>query len=169
MAVYPLVTQLRFARRELQRCLEGVSEEEARRRFMPMNCIAWMVGHLANQENRYWVKFAQGEDLYPGLYELVGFGKPASTPSLREMWAAWKTITEKADRYLDTITPEIAGTFFLKDGKKVPENVGTLLARNLFHYWYHTGEAAAVRQLLGHTNLPQFIGDLPAWDAPETD
>jgi hypothetical protein len=41
----PLVIQLRFARNELMRALEGVSDEEARRRFEPMNCISWMVGH----------------------------------------------------------------------------------------------------------------------------
>jgi hypothetical protein len=26
--------------------LEGVSDEDARHRIMPMNCISWMVGHL---------------------------------------------------------------------------------------------------------------------------
>ena len=42
---HPLVTQLRFARSELMRCLEGVSDQDARRRFEPMNCISWIVGH----------------------------------------------------------------------------------------------------------------------------
>jgi hypothetical protein len=32
--------------------------------------------------------------------------------------------------------------------------------RNIYHYWYHTGEAAAVRQMLGHSDLPQFVGDI---------
>ncbi len=41
----PLVIQLRFARSELRRALDGVSDEEARRRFEPMNCISWMAGH----------------------------------------------------------------------------------------------------------------------------
>jgi len=58
---HPLVTQLRFTRSEFVRGLEGVSDAEARRRFEPMNCIGWIVGHLANQENRYWVMYAQGE------------------------------------------------------------------------------------------------------------
>ena len=47
---HPLVTQLRFARSEFVRCLEGVSDEDARHRIMPMNCISWMVGHLAAQD-----------------------------------------------------------------------------------------------------------------------
>jgi len=160
MQPHLLVAQLRFARSEFVRCLEGVSAEDAQRRLMPMNCISWMVGHLANQEHRYWVVVAQGKNIAPDLNEMVGYGKPASTPPLAEMWAAWREITAAADHYLDTLTPEIMQTYLLLDGKPVDESVGTLLMRNLFHYWYHTGEASAVRQMLGHTNLPQFVGDI---------
>jgi hypothetical protein len=35
-----------------------------------------------------------------------------------------------------------------------------LLLRNTYHYWYHTGEAAAIRQMLGHTRLPEYVGDI---------
>jgi hypothetical protein len=28
------------------------------------------------------------------------------------------------------------------------------------HYWFHMGESQAIRQMLGHTNLPQFVGDI---------
>ncbi len=162
MQPHLLVLQLRFARREFVRCLDGVSEEEALRRFMPMNCISWMVGHLANQEHRYWVVFAQQKSLAPDLNDLVGYGKPASTPPLGEMWEVWRKVTSEADKYLDTLTPEIMKKTLLRDGKPLDENVGTLLMRNIYHYWYHTGEAAAVRQMLGHTNLPDFVGDMSA-------
>lgn len=27
-----------------------------------------------------------------------------------------------------------------------------------YHYWFHLGEAHAIRQVLGYTDLPQFIG-----------
>ncbi len=95
----------------------------------------------------------------PGLYDLVGYGKPASTPALAEMWDVWEKVTAAADVYLDTLTPESMQTYLLRDGKPADESVGTLLMRNIYHYWYHTGEAAAVRQMLGHTNLPEFVGD----------
>ena len=36
---HPLVTQLRFARSEFVRCLEGVSPEDGIARIVPMNCI----------------------------------------------------------------------------------------------------------------------------------
>jgi len=42
----------------------------------------------------------------------------------------------------------------------VDESIGTLLMRNIFHYWYHTGEASAVRQMLGHAGVPEFVGDI---------
>ncbi len=157
---HSLVRQLQFARSEFVRGLEGMTDEEARRRFMPMNCISWMVGHLASQENAYWVFLAQGQKLEPGLRELVGTGQPASTPPLAEMWAAWNNITAAADTYLDTLTPEILQTHFEWQGKPMRESIGTMLLRNIYHYWFHTGEAAAVRQLLGHTNLPEFVGDI---------
>jgi uncharacterized damage-inducible protein DinB len=160
MQPHPLVSQLRFARSEFVRDLEGVSEQDAVRRIMPMNCISWIVGHLANQEHRYLVIFAQQKQVAPGLYELVGHGRPASTPPLKEMWAAWHTVTTEADKYLDTLTPEIMQDFLLRDGKPVDESIGTLLMRNIYHYWYHTGEASAVRQMLGHTSLPEFVGDM---------
>jgi len=160
MMVHPLVTQLRFARSELVRCLEGVSDADARRRFEPMNCISWIVGHLANQENSYWVLVAQGETLVPNLNQLVGYGKPASTPPLEEVWDAWRTITSAADRYLDTLTPELLQTHLEWKGRRLPESIGTMLLRNIYHYWFHIGEAYAVRQLLGHSELPEFVGDM---------
>jgi hypothetical protein len=160
-----MVAQLRFARAELVRCLDGVTEAEATRRFLPMNCISWIVGHLTDQENRYWVRVAQDNlDLVPGLNDLVGFGKPASTPPLADMWAAWRSVTPVADRYLDTLTPALLETHFERKGQPLPENIGTMLMRNIAHYWYHIGEAAAIRQMLGHTGLPDFVGPgMPAY------
>jgi hypothetical protein len=157
-----LVTQLRFARSEFLRGLEGVNEQEAVQRMGEINCISWIVGHLANQEQRYWILRPGAPLLYPDLDGLVGYGSPASTPPLAEMWAAWKEITRAADRYLDTLTPEIMQDYFVIPGKgvKVNESIGTLLMRNIYHYWYHLGEAAAVRQMLGHGNLPEFVGPM---------
>ena len=160
MSFHPLVTQLRFARSEFLRCLEGVSAKNAIRRLEPMNCISWIVGHLANQEHRYWVLWAQGRELAPGLNELVGYGMPASTPPLGEMWAIWRTVTQSADHFLDTLTPSKLQTHVEYEGQRLDESIGTLLQRNLYHYWFHAGEAHAIRQMLGHRDLPQFVGDM---------
>jgi uncharacterized damage-inducible protein DinB len=168
MNCHPLVTQLRFARSEFVRCLDGVSAEDGVRRIMPMNSISWIVGHLANQEHGWWVYLAQGRILAPGLNDLVGFGKPASTPPLDEMWAIWRTVTQAADEYLDTLTTETLQTHLLHNGVPRPESIGTMIQRNIYHYWHHLGEAHAIRQMLGHQDLPQFVGDMsPAIYRPE--
>jgi uncharacterized damage-inducible protein DinB len=159
---HPLVTQLRFARSEFVRGLGGVTDDDGVRRVEPMNSIGWIVGHLANQEHRYWVRLAQGRDIAPGLNDRVGTGRPASAPPLDEMWATWSTVTAAADAYLDTLTTSMLTTFFERNGRPVGESVGTLLLRNIYHYWFHAGEAAAIRQVLGHTDLPEFVGDMTA-------
>ena len=169
MTVQRLVNQLWFTRSEFTRCLDGVTDEEARRRFEPMNSISWIVGHLADQENRYWVRIAQGITIIPELKVQVGYGRPPSTPPLDEMWSAWQRITENADHYLETISANMLPTHLEIKGKPVAENIGTMLMRNIYHYWFHSGEAYAIRQLLGHGNLPEFVGNMSqAIYRPET-
>ena len=151
-----LVEQLRFTRAEWRRGLADVQAEEALRRFEPMNCISWMVGHLARQEQAYWVKIAQGRVVVPEIEEL------ALTPPLDEMWEAWHIVTAAADVYLDTLTPAALPEHPIWKGQPLTESVGTRLHRNIYHYWYHLGESQAVRQLLGHTDLPPFVGSMAA-------
>lgn len=159
---HPQVLQLRFARSEFLRGLDGVSEADGLVRKLPMNSIGWIVGHMANQEHRYWVVFAQEKEVVSGLRERVGTGRPASTPPLSEMWSVWRTVTAVADDYLNRLTVEQMRTHLTADGQLIDESVGTMLLRVIYHYWYHTGEAAAVRQLLGHRDLPEFVGDMDA-------
>jgi hypothetical protein len=155
-----LVIQLQFARSEFKRCLEGVNPEDAVKRLQPMNCISWIIGHLANQEHRYWVKSAQGKCIAEGLNELVGFGQPPSIPPLEEMWEIWRKVTRAADVYILNLKQDTLKDYLVRDGEPSPENIGTMLQRNIYHYWFHTGEAHAIRQMLGHENLPQFVGDM---------
>jgi uncharacterized damage-inducible protein DinB len=157
---HPLVDQLRFARSEFRRGLEGVSDEEARQRFLPMNCLSWNIGHLAAQEQRYWLLYAQGTMLFPEVDREFQYGAPASTPALNEAWSAWETITAAADPWLDALTAETLLSRVTRDGKLTDYIFGSLLLRVIYHYWYHTGENAAIRQQLGHTDLPDFVGNI---------
>ena len=156
----PLVARLRFARSEFARVLVGVGDEEGGKRLEPMNCISWMVGHLAVQEQTYWLMLAQGERLYPDLHKIAGSGSPPSSPPLAGMLTAWHDITAAADRYLATVDATTLETFYTWKEKPVAENVGTLLLRNTYHYWFHCGEISAIRQQLGHTDLPEFVGNM---------
>jgi hypothetical protein len=157
---HPLVTQLRFARSEFVRCLEGVSEADGIRRLKPMNCISWNIGHLAYQEQVYWCIWGQGRVPRPELRDIVAWGCGPNTPPLSEMWDAWRKVTSAADEYLDTITQEILLTYLEGEDGPVREDVGTMLLRNMYHYWFHLGEAHAMRQMLGHKELPQFVGNM---------
>jgi hypothetical protein len=160
MSSHPLVLQLRFARNEFRRGLEGLNEAEAGKRFMPMNCIGWNVGHLAWQEQRYFLFYAQGQMLMPQVDESFAYGAPASIPSLEDMLGAWNTITRAADPWLDALTSEKLLQHVVRDGKTTSYIFGSLLQRVIYHYWYHTGENLAIRQMLGHFNLPEFVGDI---------
>ena len=157
---HPLVTQLRFARREFYRCIEGISAEDAMRRLEPLNALSWTVGHLANHEHYLWVRLAQGQDNAPELHKLAGYGSPPSAPPWDEMLTLWGQISAAADRYLGTLTEENIGQHLSWQGKPRPESIGKSLLRNTYHIWFHLGEAHAIRQMLGHSNLPDFVGDM---------
>jgi hypothetical protein len=154
--VHPLVDQLRFTRSEFVRGLSVVTDPEAQQHFGRLNCISWIVGHLAWQEQRYWLQRAQGKVLVPKLNELLAYGRPASTPPAEEMWSAWREVTGAADPWLEGLAAEK----LLEPLAGVYSNIGTFLHRMIYHYWYHLGEGMAVRQLLGHQNLPDFVGDI---------
>ena len=157
---HPLVLQLRFTRSEFRRALAGLKDDDACKRFMPMNCISWNIGHLAWQEQRYFLFYAQGQMPWPHINERFAYRAPASTPALDEMWAAWNAITQAADPWLDTLTTDHLQQHVVRDGKPSSYIWGSLLQRTIYHYWYHTGENMAIRQMLGHTDLPEFVGDI---------
>ncbi len=157
---HPLIGQFRFTRHEWLRGLEGVSEDDAARHFGPMNCISWTVGHLAWHEHRYWLELAQGKMLYPQLNVIYAYGAPMSTPSHQEMLDIWHTVTQAADPYLDGLTTEGLQVELLREGQPVGQTVGSALRRVTYHYWYHIGEIQAIRQMLGHRDLAEYVGDI---------
>lgn len=158
---HPLVDQLRFTRAEFIRGVKRVSDEDGRRRFLPMNCLAWNVGHLAWQEQRTFLYYGQGHLLLPEIDREFAYGAPATTPSLKEMVEAWRAITGAADPWLNVATSELlAQNVVNSKGKLLSTTYGNLLQRVIYHTWYHTGENQAIRQLLGHERRPVFVGDI---------
>jgi hypothetical protein len=75
------------------------------------------------------------------------------------MWAHWHAIIAEADKYLNTMTTEkFLG--LVPSSSSGKWNAGTNLQRSIYHYWFHLGECLAIRQMLGHKNLPEFVGNL---------
>ncbi|HVN14424.1 MAG TPA: DinB family protein [Anaerolineales bacterium] len=157
---HPLVDQFRFTRSEWLRGLQGIFEEDGARHFGPMNCISWNVGHLAWHEHRYWLELAQGIMLYPKLNEIYAYGAPMSTPSFKEMIDIWHIVTKAVDPFLDSLTTEGLLVDLLREGKSVGQTIGSGMRRMTYHYWYHIGEIQAIRQMLGHANLAEYVGDI---------
>ena len=156
---HPLVEQLRFTRAEWQRALRGVPEEDGYRRLEPMNSIGWIVGHLAWQEQAYWLTRGQQTTPLPVLNQTVASGGPATTPSLAEMRAAWKRVIALADPWLDGLTT----ANMIEELPRPPgfrRTVGDAMRRMTYHYWFHIGEILAIRQMLGHRRLPEYVGDI---------
>ncbi len=150
--MHTLVQIQQLTRKEFERGLEGLTDEDARKRIEPMNCISWIIGHVANQQHTYFVDLPQGKEVDP-RYREFGFGNPASQPSLEDAMALWKASCDEADVWLLAATTEsLKGPFSSPRG----ENGGTLLVRHISHTWFHLGEIISIRQILGH-QPPQFV------------
>ncbi len=168
--MHPLVEMQHLTRQEFLRGLTGgrsdgstrpLSDEDARRRIEPMNCISWIIGHMANQEHRYFVAWPRGQEAEPP-YQPFGFGSPPSQPPLEEVMALWHATCEAADVLLHTADEEtLRRPIIAPDPAVERENLGTRITRNIFHYWCHIGEINAIRQILGH-RPPQFV-DMHGW------
>jgi DinB superfamily len=161
---HPLVDQLRFTRAEWLRGLDGVSESDGVRRILPMNSLSWIVGHLAWHEREVWVSRGLGRSVEPVL-EAVASEMPGSSPSFETMSAAWSRIVALSDPLLDGLTVAAMTQPLPFDRGSEPPSAGTELFHVLYHYWSHIGEASAIRQMLGHANPPEFVGDIER-DAP---
>jgi len=157
---HPRVDQFRFTRSEWLHGLEGVSEEEGARHFGQMNSISWTVGHLTWHEQRTFLQRPQDIILFPHLNDIFAFGAPMSTPSFGEMLEIWKTVTKAADPYLDSLTTVFLLTELPVNGKSVGQTRGDALRRITYHYWYHIGEIQAIRQMLEHKDLYQYVGNI---------
>jgi hypothetical protein len=155
---HPLVEQLRFTRAEWQRALRGVSEDDGGRRLEPMNSIGWIVGHLAWQEQRYWLTRGQQRTPLPILDELAASGGPPSTPSLKEMQHAWETVVGETDRWLEQMTT--ADLLAALPPPRARRRLGDSIRRVTYHYWFHIGEIVAIRQLLRHERVPEYVGNI---------
>ena len=76
------------------------------------------------------------------------------------MLAAWRKVTKAVDPWLDALTADDLATDLAGPGPQ--RTAGDSIHRVIYHYWFHIGEILAIRQILGHTKLPEFVGDIEA-------
>lgn len=159
---HKLVNQLKFVRASFLRGLEGLSAEDAERRIGNSNSISWIIGHLASFEQYTHCIWPLGKQVSAAV-QACDFGLPASTPSYALMRTEFDQVVALADSYLDQLTEADMTRFITRpNGEPVGENSGTMILRHIWHYWYHIGEVQGIRQGMGHENLPQYVGRVPA-------
>jgi hypothetical protein len=76
------------------------------------------------------------------------------------MQHAWQAVTRAADLWLETVTTAGLQQMFSSPAGDWTTSFGNLVQRVIYHYWYHTGENMAMRQMLGHRDLVDFVGNL---------
>ncbi len=133
---HQIVKHLWFAREKWLTGYENLSEEDARKRHGQANSPSWMVGHLAFFEQLTWCELAQGKTLVERV-KACGFGQPATTPPLGEMFEAWHRIIPVCDQYLATLTDADMITFLKwPNGRPFWDDIGTTILR---HTWLSPG------------------------------
>jgi hypothetical protein len=88
-----------------------------------------------------------------------------STPPFADSLRLWNEVTAETDPFLDTLSTDVFTSELLRDGRAVGQTYGSAMLRMTYHYWYHIGEIQATRQILGHTDLPTYVGPIES-DAP---
>jgi uncharacterized damage-inducible protein DinB len=159
---HPLVDQLRFTRSEWLRALDGVPETDGIIRLQPMNSISWIVFHLAWHEQREFVTRIQGSTPVPEANQHGVNGQPASTPPLADALRTWHAVTAAADPALDALDTKGLQAWLPNTKQPKVRLVGSTVHRVIYHYWFHTGEITAIRQILGHADVPEFVGNIDA-------
>lgn len=157
--MHTMVEMLQLTWMEFERNLQGLEDEDARKRIEPMNSISWIIAHVANQHHIFFIAWQQGKNSQE-RYLPYGYGSPASQPPLEEAIGLWRDACKDALDYLVTLTES---DLFERPVDRSPEseNMGTLITRCIFHTWCHLGEISSIRQVLGH-KPPQFV-DMHDW------
>ena len=151
--MHTLVDMLKLSRQEFERNLAGLSDEDARKPIEPMNCISWIIAHVAHQHHAFFIAWPRSLKIDPG-YVPYAYGSPPSQPPLEEAMKLWRDACIDSEEWLRSVTDEVLQ-------EKPPaspggENFGALLVRCIFHTWCHLGEISSIRQILGH-KPPQFV------------
>ena len=162
---HPLVPQLRFTRSEFKRALEGLTDAEARQ-TLHAHELHQLEHRPPGLAGAALLAVARARSvLLPHVNEQFAYGAPASTPPLDEMWQPGTPSRTPPIRGSIRSRPPNCNRNVVANGEPLGTNWGTLLQRVIYHYWYHTGENMAIRQNLGHTDLPEFVGDIDS-EAP---
>ena len=122
-----------------------------------MNAISWTIGQIAG----HWLivtSYASDEEPDPALLRFFGPEADPTPPSLSEAIRLLEEANTSVDWLASADDTLLSASH---EGHVLGHhgNVGTALMKAVLHTWFHTGEINAVRQMLGHTEIP-FVGEM---------
>ncbi|MDR7481314.1 MAG: DinB family protein [Armatimonadota bacterium] len=133
----------------LLRCLEDLTDDEARRTPHGLTPIIWQAGHIALADAGF-ARRADGRTEPPAGYEglfATGTGGPAAYPPLAEV----RDAVNRGQGRLEEIarTADLAARVDARNYS----TVGEMLAFATYHRGYHVGKITTLRALLGKPRL----------------
>jgi uncharacterized damage-inducible protein DinB len=149
-----LITQLKFCHGAAHMNLEGLSEDESRRRPDPGgNSVNWILGHITCV--RHAVLHGLGETVAPNeklaQYRRGSSGEPADPLPLADLIALFDELQPMFVATLQKLSEsDLAGTGRLtRTPAGRDATLGNALASLVFHESYHVGQLGVARRLLG--------------------
>lgn len=64
-----------------------------------------------------------------------------------------------AEPFLEGLTTDDLDRPLAHDRRVPAPSTGSQLQYITYHYWSHIGEVSAIRQILGHRNLAEYVND----------
>lgn len=131
------------------RCVEDVSDDEARRTLTNLSPIVWQLGHLALSDGGFLQRggvVSPAPASFTDLFK-TGSGGPAAYPPLAEV----KAVFEAAQRELETLARS-ADLAQRVDARNYA-TLGEMLVFAAYHRGYHVGKMTTLRALLGKPRL----------------
>jgi hypothetical protein len=159
-----LITRILLAARtDLLRAVDGLDDTHGALRLGGLNEGAWMVAHLAEQEQRCWLSAFGAPPVDPRL-AAYRRDRPADVMPLSQAIDVWLRVAAATESVLLGLKePELARRPPAADAA-TGETVGVMCVRVFGHYYLHIGQLTAVRRWLA-LPVPAFVGRLPSPDA----
>jgi len=166
MGTPSLVLMLFEAWKDMDRVVMGLSAQDAGVQIEGGSAFSWTVAHVTNQLDSYINVRFQGLAAHPLIGDTAfRFGGPGAPADWTAVQVGVEEVREQARAYLARLPEDDLERSIPYDGTlAVLQRAGRLslrytLTRIVLHHYYHIGEIATKRVLLGH-EVGDYPGDL---------
>src|SRR5262249_28541722 len=133
---------------DVDRCFEGLSEQDALTQHGGGSAFAWTLVHIAGFEDGQINVRTRGRERHPILQDQ--FDRFRATPGQADSWAdiqrAVQEMRAELRTYLEGLSEQDVLTLMAPPTRNGPEQpLHYLLWRDIAHTYYHVGEVAAKR------------------------